>query len=211
MAAGQESRDWGPRDSVIAAGVVAGIVFALIELSGSDIGKQAGQTIYTAFDVVLFTIIGSTGVALTRLQPRFALLGVVATILAPLAFGATVVSLWANGPSLFGLAFTGTSGTVGGITVILSVTASAVCVLLATERAGEDAPTRSVRLVGIGALVLIVALAILSIIDQSVDIGARVYAVLATVYVVATVTSLLLRLLPVEENAIAANEPGLRY
>lgn len=173
-------RDLGLRDSVIAAAVIAAIAFALIELTGSDIDKQAGQTLYTAFALVLFTIIGSTGVALARLQPRFALFGAVTAILAPLAFGATVVSLWSNGLFVFGFGFSGTGGTVGGITVILTITAAAICVLLATVRAGEDHSTRLVRVAGIGALALFVA----------------------------TVVPLLLRLLPIDDDETAQTAAG---
>jgi hypothetical protein len=194
----EAGRDLELRNLVISVGAIAGIVFALLEFTGSEIDEQAGQTLYTAFALVLFTIIGSTGVALAHLQPRFSLFAAVTTILSPLAFGATVVSLWSNGPFIFGFGFSGTSGTVGGITVILTITAAAICVLLATVRPGEDGATRSVRVVGIGALALLVALSILSILVDSVDIGSRVYAIVATVYVIATVVSLLLRLLPID-------------
>ena len=198
MGAGQ---GWSLRDAVIAAGVVLGAVFVLVELTGSNIDEHASKAIYTALAVLLFTIFGSTGVALANLQPRSALFGAVTTILAPLAFGATVVSLWSSGPFLFGFGFERSSGTVGGITVILTIAAAAICVLLATARPEEDSGTRLVRIVGIGALGLFVALAILSIIDNSVEIGARVFAIIATVYVVATAVSLLLRLLPTGEES----------
>jgi hypothetical protein len=181
---------------VIAAGAALGVIFVLVELTGSDIDKQASEAIYTAFAVLLFTILGSTGIALAHLQPRYALFGAVTAILSPLAFGATVVSLWSNGPFLFGFGFRGTSGTVGGITVILAITAAAISVLLATARRDEDSATHSARVIGIGALALFVALAILSIVDHSVDISSRAYAIIATVYVVASVVSLVLRLLP---------------
>jgi hypothetical protein len=196
------SRGWDLRDAVIAGGVVVGVLFALIELTGSDIDKQASQTLGTAFALVLFTIFGSVGIALARWQPRFSLSGVVSATLSLLACGATVVSIWNNGFFLFGYGFSGTSGTVGGITVLLAIAASAACVLLATVRPGEDSRTQRVRVVAVGALALFVALAILAILDHSVDIGARVYAIIATVYVVATAVLLVLRLLPTGEEEL---------
>ncbi len=43
------------------------------------------------------------------------------------------------------------------------------------------------------------------IVDRSVDIGPRVYALLATLYVVATTILLVLRLLPTREEVPAAS------
>jgi hypothetical protein len=199
---GVKSRGWDVRDVVIVAGVVAGVVFALIELTGSDLDRHAAQTGYTALAVVLFTAFGSVGLALTRWQPRFALFGLVTATLSLLSCGAIVVTLW-NGESIFGFGFGGTSGTVGGVTILLAITASAACVLLATARSGEDGGTRLVRVAGIGALGLFDALAVLAILDDGLDIGARVYALIATVYVVATAVLLVLRLLPTRGEAPA--------
>lgn len=198
---GVEGRTWDLRDAVIAVGVIAAVVFALIELTGSDIDRQAGQTIYTALAVVAFTAFGSVGAALAHWQPRFASFGAVTATLALLGGGATIVSLW-NGGSLF-FGFGGTSGTVVGITVLLAISSSAICVLLATVRSGEDGGTRLVRIAAGGALALLIGLAILAIVDRDIDIGARVYALLATVYVFATAILLVLRLLPTREEAPA--------
>jgi len=197
------SRTWDLRDAVIAVGVIAGVVFALIELTGSDIDRQAAQTGYTALAVVLFTAFGSVGVALTRWQPRLALYGLVTATLSLLACGAIVATLWNGESSIFGFGFGGTSGTVGGVTVLLAITASAACVLLATVRPGEDGGTRLVRRAGIGALALFDALVILAVLDDGIDIGARVYAAVATVYLFATAILLVLRLLPTREEAPA--------
>lgn len=199
MEAGQ---GWSLRETVIAVGVSLGAVFVLVELTKSNVNELASQAIYTALALLLFSIFGSTGVALARLQPRSALFGAVTAILSPLALGATVVSFWSGSRSLFGFGFEGTGGTVGGITVILTIAASAICVLLATARPGEDSGTRLVRAGGISALAIFVGLAILSILVDSVDIGSRVYVIIATVYIATTVVSLLLRLLPTDEDPV---------
>jgi hypothetical protein len=198
-----EGRSWDLRDAVIAGGVVVGVLFALIELTGSGADKQAAQTIGTALTVILFTAFGSAGVALAHWQPRFALFGVLTATLSLLACGATVVLIW-NGFSLFGSAFADTRDTVGGITILLAIATSAACVLLATVRPGEGSRTRRVRVAAAGALALFFALAILAIVDPSVDIGARVYAIIATVYVVATAVLLVLRLLPTAGENLTA-------
>ena len=195
------SRAWDLRDMVIVAGVIAGVVFALIELTGSDIDKQAAQTGYTALAMVLFTAFGSVGIRLAHSQPRFALFGLVSATLSLLACGAIVVSVWNGEPSLFGFGFGGTSGTVSGLTDLLAVTSAAACVLLATARPGEDGGTRLVRAAGIGALALFDAVVVLAILDHGIDIGGRVYALIATVYVVAAAVLLVLRLLPIREEA----------
>ncbi len=196
----EHGRGWDIRDAVIAVGAIVGVVFALVELTGSDIDKTAGQTLGTALVVILFAVFGSAGVALAHWQPRYALLGAVTATLSLLACGATVVSVWGGTPSLLGFGFGGTSGTIGGITDLLAIASSATCVLLATVRPGEDGGTRLVRLVTVGSLALFVALAILAIVDRSIDIGPRVYAILATAYVVGTAVVLILRLLPSRED-----------
>ncbi|HET6998730.1 MAG TPA: hypothetical protein VFI03_09080 [Solirubrobacterales bacterium] len=193
-------RTWVP-----AVGIVAGLVFVLTQLTGSDVDEQAAQTIGTALAVVLFTIFGTAGIALVRWQPRFAPLGVATAMLSLLACGATVALTWTGEPSFFFLIFGGTSGTVAGITDLLALTGATTCVLLATIRPGEDAGSRLSRVASAGALVLFIALAILAIVDHSIDIGPKVYAILATVFVVATAILLVLRLLPLPEDSQAAS------
>lgn len=187
------------------AGVVAGLVFVLTQLTGSDIDEQAAQTIGTALAFLLFAIFGSAGVALAHWQPRFALLGVVTAMLSLLACGATIVLLWSGTPSFLIFFFEGTSGTVAGITNLLALAGAATCVLMATSRPGEDGGTRQARSAAAGALALFIALAILLIVDDSIEIGGRVYAILATVFVVATAVLLVLRLLPLAEDSRAAS------
>ncbi len=133
-----EGRGLDLRDAVIVGGAIAGVVFALIELTGSDIDKQVAQTGYTSLAVVLFTAFGSVGLALAHWQPRFALIGVVSSTLSLLAAGATVVSVW-SGSSSLGFGFSGSSGTVVGITIMLAIASSAACGLLATIRRGRTA------------------------------------------------------------------------
>jgi hypothetical protein len=186
---------------VIAVGVVAGLLFVLIGLTGSDVDREASQVSGIALTMLLFTVFGSTGLALTHWQPRFALLGNLTATLSLLAFGATAVLTWDSGPVLFGFGFEGTSGTVAGITDLLAFSSSAICVLLATMRAGEDGGTRLTRVAAIGSLTLLIALAILAILDHDVDISARVYAILATIYVAATAILLVLRLLPPADDS----------
>jgi hypothetical protein len=152
--------------------------------------------------VVLFTIFGAVGVALAHWQPRLAPFGAMTATLALLAGGAMAVSAWAGQPSLFGFWFSGTSGTVSAVTDLLAITSSAVCVLLATVRPGEDGGTRLVRCAGIGALAFFVAVVVLSILDDGIDVGARVYAITGTVYIVATAVLLVLRLLPIREETL---------
>jgi hypothetical protein len=113
-----------------------------------------------------------------------------------LAFGATAVLTWDSGPFLFGFGSGGDGETVGGITVLLAISAAAICVLLGTARFGEDGGTKLVRVAAIGSLALLISLAILQILVDEVEIGPRVYAILATVYVAATAVLLILRLLP---------------
>ena len=57
------------------AGAVAGLVFVLTQLTGSDIDEHASQAIAVAAAMMLFTVLGSAGIALAHWQPRFALLG----------------------------------------------------------------------------------------------------------------------------------------
>jgi hypothetical protein len=182
-------------------GTVAVLAFVAIELTGSAADEHISQTAGTALATVLFTILGSVGVGFTRLQPRLALLGVVTTILSLLGFGAFVVTIW-NG-HLFGFAFgaDATSTQVIGVTLVLTIGAAAACALLAAARPGEEGGVRVTRLAGVAALALFIGLGILEIVVPSTDFGDRVYAYLATVYVVATALVLFVRLLPSQRTA----------
>ncbi len=197
----ERGRDWGVRETVIAVGAVAALLFVLIDLTGSDIDQHASQVGGIALEMLLFTVFGSAGVALAHWHPRFALFGAVTATLSLLAFGATAVLTWDGGPFLFGFGFGGDGGTVGGITDLLAISTSAICVSLGTMRIGEDAGTKLVRVAAIGSLALLIALAILQILVHDVEIGPRVYAILATVYVAATAVLLILRLLPLAEDS----------
>jgi uncharacterized membrane protein len=197
----EQNRAWGVRGTVIVVGVVAGLLFVLIDLTGSDIDKHASQAGGVALAMVLFTVFGSAGVALANWQPRFALFGALTATLSLLAFGATAALSWESGGGLPGFGYSGTGGTVGGITDMLAFSTAAICVLLATTRPGEDDGTKLVRVTAIGSLALLIALAILQIVDPDVDISGRVYAILATVYVAATAVLLVLRLLPLAEDS----------
>lgn len=201
MDVGRGRSSWGVRDTVIAVGTVAGLLFVLIDLTGSDIDRHASQVGGIALEMLLFTVFGSAGVALAHWQPRFALFGAVTAILSLLAFGASAVLTWDSGPLLFGFGFDGDGGTAAGITDLLAFSTSAICVLLGTMRIGEDGATQLVRVAGIGSLALLIALAILQILVHDIEIGARVYAILATVYVAATAVLLILRLLPLAEDS----------
>ncbi len=197
----EQGRNWGVRGTVIAVGTAAGLLFILIDLTGSDIDRHASQVGGIALAMLLFTVFGSAGVALAHWQPRFALFGAVTAALSLLAFGATAVLTWDNGPFLFGFAFGGDSGAVGAITDLLAISTAAICVLLGTMRIGEDGGTKLVRVAAIGSLALLIALAIFQILVHDVEIGARVYAILATAYVAAAAVLLTLRLLPLAEDS----------
>lgn len=192
---------WGVRETAIALGAVAALLFVLVDLTGSDIDDHASQVGGIALEMLLFTVFGSAGVALAHWQPRFAPFGAVTATLSLLAFGATAVLTWDSGPFLFGFGPGGDGVTAGGITDLLALSTAAICVLLGTIRIGEDGGTKLVRVAAIGSLALLIALAILQILVDDVEIGPRVYAILATVYVVATAVLLILRLLPLSEDS----------
>jgi hypothetical protein len=197
----ERGRGWGARNTVIAIGVVAALAFVLIALVGSDTDSEAARTLGTAFGVVLFTALGSVGVALIHWQPRFALFGAVTVTLSLLACGATIVSVWGDTVSAYGFfGYGGTSGTVGAITDLLALAASATCVLLGLVRPEDDRRAKLVQVAAVGALALLIVLAIVTLVVTSIDLGPRVYAILATVYVVATAVLLVLRLLPAEAD-----------
>lgn len=197
----ERSRGWSRRDTVIAAGVVAALAFVLIALTGSDTDSEAGRTLGTAFGVVLFTALGSVGIALAHWQPRFALFGAITVTLSLLAGGATVVLTWGDTPSLYGFSgYGGTSATVSAIISLLALAASATCVLLGLVRPEDDRRTQLVQRAAVGALALLIVLAIVPLVATSIDLGPRVYAILATVYLVATVVLLVLRLFPAEAD-----------
>jgi hypothetical protein len=196
---------WKRRGVLTGVAAVATLVFILTQLTGGDSDLQLGRTLTTAYVMVIFTIMGTVGAALARSQPRFALLGVATAMLALLAFGALVASTWTSdhfGLFGFGFAYGGTSAEVGDITLLLAVLAAAASALLLLRGAEEDGSSLLVALAGIGALVVVAGLGILAIVDSGVDVSERVYAIAATVYVVAGALLFLFRLLPSERPAL---------
>lgn len=176
-------------------GTVAVMAFVLVELTGSGADEHIAQAAGTAAGVALLTIIGLAGIGFARLQPRFALLGVVTAMLSLLTFGAVVVAIWNQG--IFGFGFgLAPSARVAWITILLTIAAAASCALLATTRPDDAGGVKVVRFAGVAALAIFIGLAILAIADPSVHIGDRVYAYLATVYVVASALLIFVRLLP---------------
>lgn len=182
-------------------GTVAVLVFVAVELTGSGADRHISQTAGTALAMVIFTILGSVGVGFTRLQPRLALLGVVTGILSLLSFGAFVVAIWSHGALGFGFGFGGTSAQVTWITLLLTFAAAAACALLATARPGDQGGVWVTRLAGVAALAIFFGLGVLEIAVPGTDIGDKIYAYLATVYVVAATLLLLVRLLPIRRPA----------
>ena len=190
-------RDLDARGAVIAIGVALGLIVVVLELSGSN-GWHIAHLLNTAVAVVVFTALGSAGVALAYWQPRFAFFGLVAATLSLLAGGSTIALDWSGRPSFFGLSFDGTAGRVILVTHLLAISSAAACALLATVRTWEDNATRLVRAVAVGGLAVLVGLTILAVVDRGLDISLKLYAIAATVFVVATAVLLILRLLPDE-------------
>src|SRR5215207_9754950 len=186
-------RTWVP-----IAGAVAGLVFVLTQLTGSAVDESAARILYTAAALVIFSALGSVGIGLARLQPRYGMLGAASATIALLAFGATAVMAWTIDGLEYGFGGPGeTSIQVAWITALLALSTAAACgLILITGSPDEEDDVRFTRLAGLTALVLVVALAILPIVDSDIDIGPRVYAILATVYVIGAIVALILRLLP---------------
>jgi len=179
------------------AGAVAGLVFVLTQLTGSDVDENAGRTLYTAVALVVFSALGAVGIGLARLQPRYGMLGAASATLSLLAFGAITVLTWTIDGLGFGFGPGETAIQAAWITAMLAFTTAGACgLILMTGDPDEEDDVRFTRLAGLTALTLLVALGILSIVDSDIEIGSRVYAILATVYVIGAIVALILRLLP---------------
>lgn len=187
------------RGALIAAASVAGIVFALTQLTGGDADESIGETVYTAFALVIFTVLGAVGAALTSSRPRLALLGLATVLLAVLAFGSLAISIWENGVFALGLGGGGSRSKVEGATVLLAITTSAASALLLMAPRDDDGSTVLVTLAGVGSLAALTVLGILAIVD--VEISGRVYAIFSIVYVLAAMLLMLFRLVPSDRRA----------
>ena len=150
---------------------------------------------------MLFTVFGSVGVALAHWQPRFALFGAVTTTLS-LLFGVTVVSSgtatpscldWVQRDQRHGRRNHRSAGDrqLGDLRVAGDGAAR-------RGRWDRAVPRRRDRRSG-----PLDRPGDTRIVDHDVDIGSRVYAILATVYVVGTAVLLVLRLLPPAEDSCA--------
>jgi hypothetical protein len=198
-----QDRGWNLHRTLIAVAAVAGTVFILTQLTGEEDGV-VGQTVGTAYALAVFTVLGAAGAALARTRPRFALLGVTTVMLSLLSFGALVVSIWKAGSFSVGVGGSESSAKVMEITVLLAVMTAASSAVLLMTRPGEGGTVLLVALVGVGALALILVLAILAIVDSSIEVSGRVFAIIATIYVLSGVLLFLLRLLPSDRPSQAA-------
>jgi hypothetical protein len=204
-----QDRGWNLHRTLIAVAAVAGTVFILTQLTGKEDGV-VGQTVGTAYALAIFTVLGAAGAALARTRPRFALLGVTTVMLSLLSFGALVVTIWKAGIFSPGLGGAESSAKVMEITVLLAVMTATSSAMLLMTRPGESGTVLLVGLAGVGALALIVVLAILAIVDSIIEVSGRVFAIIATVYVLSGVLLFLLRLLPSDRpsQAVAGAATG---
>ncbi len=160
----EQSRGWGIRDTVIAVGVVAGLVFVLIALTGSDIDSEAARTLGTAFGGACCSRPSDRPESRSPIGNRASpCSGPMTVTLSLLACGASVVSVWGDTVSAYGFCgYGGTSGTVGAITDLLALTGLGNLRAAGAGAPGEDdRRTKLVQLAAVGALALLIALAIL--------------------------------------------------
>src|SRR5689334_21001623 len=143
-------------------------------MSDAEDGALAGKLIYATFVLTLFSLVSLAGVWLSVRRPALAWLGYLTVVTGLAAFALIVRKIW-NGDSLFD-----TGWELSSSATLVALGLGQVSLLLGWVR--QSGP---IRLIALAASAAIAALATLGVVATAFDdfeVSARVYGVLAIVY-----------------------------
>jgi len=160
----------------VAAGILCAIaVIGIVAvMSDAEDGALAGKLIYATFVLTLFSLVSLAGVWLSVRRPALAWLGYLTVVTGLAAFALIVRKIW-NGDSLFD-----TGWELSSSATLVALGLGQVSLLLGWVR--QSGP---IRLIALAASAAIAALATLGVVATAFDdfeVSARVYGVLAIVY-----------------------------
>jgi hypothetical protein len=173
----------------------AAILIVLILGGSEDVQAKVGEA---SLLFVLFSINSLGGFLLIKRRPELTLLGAPAIGLSIAAYFVILDSIFSHGLISTSESETGSSGEAVWLLVVITILTSQASMLLAFRR-DEDSPLVNLALsVGLIALALLTALAILA--AAGTNVGSKVYAVLAVLYLLGALLPPCLRWAEVEES-----------
>ncbi|HEY1855629.1 MAG TPA: VOC family protein [Solirubrobacterales bacterium] len=185
----------GDRESVRGRLAVLGLAGALCVgaavlivkiLGGSDL--TSGNWIYVAAALTVFGSSAATGLHLAERRPQLAPFGYLTTVVGVLGFAVVAYRIFDDG------FFLGGDSTLPAIGLALTLALGQASLALAYDRT-EDPPYQ--RLATAATILSILGLGVLAALDVAVDgfyVSAKVYGVLATLYLLGVALTVLLRL-----------------
>jgi hypothetical protein len=160
-----------------AALILCGVAVAalVVVLSASEPENTIAKAISAALMLILFTPIGLTGVVLAARRPALSWFGYATVAVAFATFVLLTKEVW-DGSGIF--FFFGDSK-FAGIALVVALACGQVSLLLAWARSGS-----LVRGLGFAATFVIVAIAVLAVLEilADIEISDRIYGVLAILY-----------------------------
>jgi hypothetical protein len=171
----------------------AAILIVLILGGSEDVQAKVGEA---SLLFLIFSINSLAGFLLIKRRPELTLLGGAAIGLSVAAYFVILDGIFSHG--LISTSETGSSGEAGGLLFVITLLTSQASMLLAFRR---DEDSRLVNLalsVGLIALAALAALAILAV--AGTDVGSKVYAILAVLYLFGALLPPCLRWAEVEES-----------
>jgi hypothetical protein len=175
---------------------IAAIGIALV-ITNSNENDAAGKVVPAAVVLTVFSLAAMAGIVLAVRRPAIAWFGYATTALAVLAFALLTRKIWDTG-----LFLGGEDWKLPGVGTIVALACGQISLLLAWARDGAAA-----RWIALGAALAITAIAVLGVLTIAIDdveVGARVYGVLAIVYLLGIA---LLPLLTLTEQGDAESAP----
>jgi peptidoglycan/LPS O-acetylase OafA/YrhL len=169
-------------------GVLCAAALVLIATigSGSELDETGGKAIGTAVALAFFSLTGVAGTNLARRRPRFALFGYLTAAVALAAFLAMMALVWSDG-------LTGDGWRIPVYLTIVAFGAGHASLLLGSQQPRDSEAVRLVRAGVILAIAMLCAMAIVEISSPGPDIGTRLIAVVAVLYLLGTILLPLLR------------------
>jgi catechol 2,3-dioxygenase-like lactoylglutathione lyase family enzyme len=173
----------------LAGGLCVGAVVVIVKIAGeSGFGLTSVRLIYCAVALLIFSTNAIAGLHLAQRRPRLAPLGYLTAAVSLVGFAVFVVYLIDQSLAV------GSSGTFQAVLLAATLALAQISLVLAYQRPDDPPP---VRLVTLGALVVIVVAGVLVAIEaiaRDSTFSAQTFAILATLYLLAAALAVLLRL-----------------
>jgi len=160
----------------VAAGIlcVLAVIGIVAVMSNAEDGALAAKLIYASLVLTVFSLVSLAGVLLSVRRPMLAWLGYLTVVAGLAAFALIARKIW-NGDGLFA-----TDWEVSGSATLVALGLGQVSLLLGWVR--QSGPIRWIALAASAAVAALATLGVVATAIDDFEVSARVYGVLAIVY-----------------------------